>query len=256
MYSRLAGKGNNMLDINKIAQDKITAMEESGQVKEHIEKEVEKLVLSSITNALSSWDIRSEVEDKAKESISQVIGTLDFTAYNSFIAEKVRQLTTGVLREDVARKVNDIFESIFIQKRDSIKLSEIFKAYREWLISDLGEDEQYELNNEFYAEIEDDERFSWLKCRLSKTEPEKTYFGKVHEGDMDFSFTVSRETSNPNVGSILSAYMEGENIRDKLKMYSYNKFEVLILNLVYNKTPIEIDIEDESDIDTSLGLDM
>lgn len=245
-----------MLDINKIAQDKIAAMEESGQVKEHIEKEVEKLVLGSVSNALSSWSILSEIEGKAKESVSQVLGALDFTAYNSFIAEKVRQLTTGALRDDVARKVNDIFESIFIQKRDSIKLSEIFKAYREWLISDLDEYEPYELNNEFYAEIEDDERFSWLKCRLSKTEPEKTYFGKVYEGDVDFSFTVSRETSNPNVGSILTVYAKGENIHDKLKFHGYNDFEVLILNLLYNETPIEIDIEDDSDIDTSLGLDM
>lgn len=126
-----------MLDINKIAQDKITAMEESGQVKEHIEKEVEKLVLGSITDAMSGWDIRREIESKAKESVSQVIDALDFTAYNSFIAEKVRQLTTGALREDMAKKVQDSFESIFIRKRDSIKLSEIFEAYRQWLISDL-----------------------------------------------------------------------------------------------------------------------
>lgn len=244
-----------MLDINKIAQDKITAMEESGQVKEHIEKEVEKLVLGSITNAMSGFNIRREIENKAEESISRVIGALDFTAYNSFIAEKVRQLTEGVLREDVAKKLNDIFESIFIKKRESIKLSEIFKAYREWLISDLDESEQYELGNNFYAGIENDEH-GWLRCRLSKETPRETYFGNVREIDLDFSFVVRRDYANSNVGSILSAYMKGENIRDKLKVHKYNKFETLIVNLAYNKTPIEIDIEDDSDIDTSLGLDI
>lgn len=245
-----------MLDINKIAQDKITAMEESGQVKEHIEKELEKLVLGSITDAMSGWDIRREIEAKAKESVSHVIDALDFTAYNSFIAEKVRQLTTGALREDMAKKVQDSFESIFIQKRDSIKLSEIFEAYRQWLISDLDENEQYELDNEFYAGIEDDEKYGWLKCRLSKEAPNKTYFGKVYDSDVDFAFTVSREKPNTNIGSILTAYASGENVRDKLKFRGYNDFEVLILNLVYNETPIEIDIEDEGDIDTSLGLDI
>lgn len=245
-----------MLDINKIAQDKITAMEESGKVKEHIEKEVEKLVLGSITDALSGWDIRREIVSKAKESVSHVIDALDFTAYNSFIAEKIRQLTTGALHDDVAKKVQDSFECIFIQKRDSIKLSEIFEAYREWLISDLDENEQYELDNEFYAGMEDDEKFGWLKCRLSKEEPEKNYIGMVYEGDVDFSFTISRNSANSNVGKILSAYASGANVREKLKFHGYNDFEVLILNLLYNETPIEIDIEDECDIDTSLGLDI
>ena len=245
-----------MLDVNKIAQDKITAMEENGQVKEHIEKEVEKLVLSSITNAVSGFNIRREIEKKAEESISQVIGALDFTAYNSFIAEKVRQLTEGALREDVAKKVNDAFESIFIQKRESIKLSEIFKAYRERLISDLDESEQYELGNCFYAETENNEHYGWLKCRLSKEKPKNSYLVKKCNSDFDFVFTVNRETGNSNVGTILTAYFEGDDVQKKLKFYSYNDFEVLILNLLYNNTPIEIDIEDDSDIDTSLGLDI
>lgn len=245
-----------MLDINKIAQDKITAMEESGQVKEHIEKEVEKLVLGSITSAINGWDIRNAIENKAKESVSHVIDALDFTAYNSFIAEKVRQLTTGALREDVAKKVQDSFESIFVKKRDSIKLSEIFEAYRQWLISDLDENEQYELHNEFYARMIDDEKYGWLRCRLSKEAPKNTCFGNVYSCDVDFAFTVSRNSADPEMGSILTAYADGENVRDKLKFHGYNDFEVLILNLVYNETPIEIDIEDEGDIDTSLGLDI
>lgn len=245
-----------MLDINKIAQDKITAMEESGQVKEHIEKEVEKLVLGGITSAINGWDIRNAIENKAKESVSQVIDAMDFTAYNSFIAEKVRQLTTGALREDVAKKVQDSFESIFVQKRESIRLSEIFEAYREWLISDLDENEQYELDNEFYAGMVDDEKYGWLRCRLSKEAPNKTYFWKVYDSDVDFAFTVSRDSANPKMGSILTVYADGENVRDKLKFHRYNDFEVLILNLVYNGTPIEIDVEDECDIDTSLGLDI
>ncbi len=245
-----------MLDINKIAQDKITAMEESGQVKDHIEKEAEKLVLSSIANAMSGFDIRREIEKKAKESISQVIGALDFTAYNSFIAEKVRQLTEGALREDVAKKVQESLDSIFIRKRESIKLSEIFKAYREWLISDLDENEQYELDNHFYAETAEEDIERWLKCRLSKEKPKSNYLGKTYNSDFDFVFTISRESGNSNVGTILTAYIEGKNVQDHLKFYSYNDFEVLILNLLYNKTPIVIDIEDDSDIDTSLGLDI
>lgn len=98
--------------------------------------------------------------------------------------------------------------------------------------------------------------YGWLKCRLSKEEPKNTYFRDVSPCDVDFAFTVSRSTSNPNIGSILTAYVDGENVHDKLKFHGYNDFEVLILNLLYNETNIEIDIEDEGDIDTSLGLDI
>ena len=52
--------------------------------------------------------------------------------------------------------------------------------------------------------------------------------------------------------SSVLVYFEGSSVKDVLKITSYNKFQSLLLNLYYNKTPVILDIEDESNIDTSL----
>ena len=245
-----------MLDINKIAQDKITAMHESGEVKEYIEKQVESLVLNGIKNALDGYKIRNAVEEKVKEDVSGVITTLDFTAYNSFIAEKIKQLAEVELREDISQKIQETFNSIFIKKRDTIKLSEIFGAYRKFLIEDMEESEMYELDNHFYAEIAEDEKYKWLTISASKSEPTNKYGTYSKRSECDFSFNLHRNYQDKSKGWIGSATFEGKDVNKSLTVKSHNKFETLILNLVYNATPIEIDIEDEDDIDNSLDLDI
>ena len=183
---------------------------------------------------------------------------MDFTAYNSFICEKVKQITEEYLKEDIANKISNTFEKIFMQKRESIKLSEIFKSYREWLIGDLEEDERYELNNEFYASMEDDKDY-WLECSVSKEKPTNSSIYPVNRKDIytcDFGFRVHKKYNENGVGYIGLVYFEGSSVKDVLKITSYNKFQSLLLNLYYNKTPVILDIEDESNIDTSLGLDI
>lgn len=246
------------IDINKITQEKITAMEESGEIREHIEENLKKLVMSSVTSALEGYEIRRKIQEKIKSQVSPCLDALDFTAYNSFICEKFRQITEEYLKKDIARKISETFDSIFMLKRESIKLSEIFVAYRQWLIDDLEENEQYELNNEFYASVEEDSKYGrWLECGLSKEAPEKSFMGSRKDiYTCDFGFTVGSATSDRKIGKIISVYFEGSSVKEVLKINSYNKFQSLLLNLYYNETPIILDVESEDDIDTSLDLDI
>lgn len=246
------------VDINKIAQEKITAMEESGEIQKHIESKLQSLVLDSVTSAFDDYEIKRKIKEKVESQISPCLDALDFTAYNSFICEKLRQITEEYLKEDIAKKISDTFEGIFMLKRESIKLSEIFETYREWLIDDLDDCEKYELNNEFYASVEKDDRYGrWLDCSFAKEAPEKSYITSgckdIHK--CDFGFVVGSTTSEDKIGKIISVYFEGKRVNDIVKVTSYNKLQSLLLNLYYNKTPIILDVEDESDIDMSLGLD-
>lgn len=242
------------IDVNEIAQKKITQMEESGEIKKHIEDKLQSLVLDSVSSALSGYEIKREIEKKIESLISPCLDTLDFTAYNSFITEKFKQITEEYLKEDIAKKISDTFENIFMLKRENIKLSEIFRAYQEWIMDDLEENEKYELNNEFYASMETDEDW-WLRCSISKEEPRKsTYLGNRKDiYCCEFGFTVYKNSKG--IGKISTVYFGGSSVKDVLKITSYNKFQSLLLNLYYNETPIILDIENESDIDTSLGLD-
>ena len=243
------------VDVNKIAQEKIAAMEESGEIEKYIEDKLKNLILDSISSALDGYELRKLIKTKIEKEVAPCVNRLDFKAYNSFICEKFRQITEEYLKEDISKKISDTFENIFMLKRESIKLSEIFEAYRRWLLEDLEENEKYELNNEFYASVKDD---TWLECAISKEVPDKlTSFGGSRKDiySCDFGFTVHKTYGKNGVGRICNVYFEGSSVKDVLKVTSYNDFQSLLLNLYYNETPVILDVENESDIDTSLDLD-
>ena len=246
------------ININEIAQKKIDEMETSGEIKNHIESKLHRLVLDSVASAFDGYGIRKKIREMVESQISPCLDTLDFTGYNSFICEKLKQITEEYLKEDIAKKVSDTFEDMFMLKRESIKLSEIFKAYQDWLIEALEENERYELNNEFYSSMKESD-YNFLDCSVSKEEPSNslTYFGNKREDiyTCDFGFSVYKKQSNSGYGEISTVYFEGKSVKDVLKITSYNKFQSLLLNLYYNKTPITLDVQDECDIDNSLGLD-
>lgn len=246
------------IDINAIAQEKITSMEESGEIRSHIEESLKKLVMNSVASAFEGYEIRRKIQEKIESQVSPCLDALDFTAYNSFICEKFRQITEEYLKKDIARKISETFDSIFMLKRESIKLSEIFAAYRQWLIDDLEENEQYELNNEFYASVEEDGKYGrWLECGLSKEAPEKPFISPRKDiYTCNFGFVVGNATSEKKIGKIISVYFEGSSVKEVLKINSYNSFQSLLLNLYYNETPVILDVESEDDIDTSLDLDI
>lgn len=247
------------ININEIAQKKIDEMETSGEIKNHIESKLHRLVLDSVASAFDGYGIRKKIREMVESQISPCLDTLDFTGYNSFICEKLKQITEEYLKEDIAKKVSDTFEDMFMLKRESIKLSEIFKAYQDWLIEDLEENERYELNNEFYSSMKESD-YNFLDCSVSKEEPSNslTYFGDKRKDifTCDFGFSIFRNLDKPGWGRLSRVYFEGQRITEMVKITSYNKFQTLLLNLYYNETPIVLDVEDECDIDTSLGLDI
>ncbi|WP_101698524.1 hypothetical protein [Clostridium minihomine] len=241
------------LDIQAIADEKIISMHKSGQIQKQLEDDIEKLVLKSIDNALDGYKIRSAVEDSVSKSVSDVLNKIDFTTYNGFIAEKVKELTEGALRNDVAQKIQQSFNQIFIKKHDKIKLSEIFKRYREWLCDTTEDEEKYSLES-FFAEMNDREpEYSWIDFTLSKEKQERY---SSYKDDDYFRFTVHRGYKEPrNIGWI-STVTFGDTPLDKALRINPNKFQAFIMNLVYNKTSVEIDIDNEDDIDCSFDIDI
>lgn len=241
------------LDIQAIANEKILTMHESGQIQKQLEDDIEKLVLKSIDSALDGYKIRNTVEDSVSKSVSEVLNRIDFTTYNGFIAEKVKELTEGALRDDVAQKIQQSFSKIFIKKYDKIKLSEILKKYREWLCDVTEDEEKYSLES-FFAEMNDREpEYSWIDFTLSK---EKQDRHSSYKDDDYFRFTVHRGYREPKNVGFISSVVFGDTPLEKALRINPNKFQAFIMNLVYNKTPVEIDVDSEDDIDCSFDVDI
>ena len=91
--------------------------------------------------------------------------------------------------------------------------------------------------------------YEWLEIKLIFKDSE--LYG--HD-NCEASFILFYDKKNKSKSSGISClYLDGDNV-DKLKGFkSLSDFEALLLNLYYNKTPIDIDITDEDDFDTSVS---
>ena len=230
------------LNIQEIADVKIKAMHESGQIKESIETGIEKIILKSIDDALDGYDLRCTIRKQISDSISDVVNDIGFSAYNGFIAQKVKEITENVMREDVANKIQKVFDDMLIAKHDGIKLSEIINGYREHLFETINDEAKWE-HQHFTCDVdqEEDGNFTWYTIKLSDQQ-----LSSHEEPQIKFRILAYGEKES---AKICGLYFDGESVNGKFKLGSMDDFECLLANLYFNETPIILDPDDVDDDD-------
>lgn len=232
-----------IINISELVNNKIKELEESKKIEETITNTLEKTILSAVEDAMGSYEIRRIVKSNLTEQISTIISDIGLEGYNTFIAEKLKQIIDGTCKKDIEQKIQETFKNLLIVKREKIKLSEIFSTYREWISENLDDDEKSCCG--FYASF-DKSSYGWYHIVLAKEEPT---FSKCDFFLCSIRFTV--HINRDGEGWIGSLYLNDENVEESMPFGYLNDVESLLINLKYNKTPIIIDIEDEDDIDTS-----
>lgn len=237
------------IDIGEIVNNKIKEMEENKVVENLIAETIEKSITKAITDAIDGYTIKRTIEKKVEENVNELVNEIGFTAYNTFIADTIKNIMEGVVQEDLKNKVIKSIDDTLLHKRESIKLSEIFEEYREYLNDDLDDQEKYDLQN-FIVEIEDNGR-GWIDYKISKEENKSMW----SSNKWDLVFTVHVDYKDETIGRISWVKKEGKTI-DGYTIPKYrNSIDDLLINLAFNKTNIEIDIDDEDDIDTGLDYE-
>lgn len=234
------------INIAEIISEKIKVMEESGLVKKTIEETIEKTVVNAIINSIDGYSIRKNIEELVSNQVSSCVKNIGFTAYNSFIAERLKAVTEGVIRDDISKKIQETMDGIFFQKHENLKLSEIIEKYRDYLCNNLEAYEKDDLQNHFNLNFSESE-YGSLVIKLSKEKPKYSY------DKSEIEVWIRKGSSGK--GSISSLYLEGKNMKSAMKLGPLTKCESLLVNLLLNETEFEIDVESEDDIDTSLDLD-
>ena len=84
------------IDINSIVNNKLKEMEENKTIETLLEENIEKAITKGIEGALDSYSLLRQIEDKVEKQVSEVVNDIGFTAYNSFIAEKIKQKVEGI----------------------------------------------------------------------------------------------------------------------------------------------------------------
>lgn len=237
------------IDIQEIINQKVKDMEETKVVEKAIEDTLEKTILKAVTDALDGYSLKRMLEDKVTKEISEVVSSIGFTAYNSFIAEKVKKIVEDTCYGDISNKIQKTFNDILIVKKESIKLSEICELYRDYICENTEDEEKYSLER-FHVEFEESE-YGWLEITFAKEKPTSRYSNSYDS----INFIVHKDRKDNSKGWIGSVHIDGYSIKEKLSFKNMSDVELLLVNLSYNQTPIIIDIEDEDDIDNHFDVD-
>lgn len=241
------------IDISKIVSDKLAQLDADGIIKKKIEETVEKTVTDAITSELGSYPFRKSISDQVKQSVGSVAADCGFSAYNGFIANAVKHIVQDMYSADIADRVQKALNDALLQKNKNVKLSDIFRRYRTWVLENTEESEKYD-RQEYTGELEAslDGAFTHYVCRFADRPLGKAYLGGKERGDIEIRFCVYGDKKVKNISSL---YIDGHNMKDTLKIGTLSDFEAFVVNLYYNGTEIILDADDVDD-DTSFDIDI
>lgn len=238
------------IDVSQIVAAKLAQLDEDGTIKRKIEETLEKTIMSAITSELESYSFRSSIQEQLKASVSTIAADCGLSAYNGYIAEKCKAIVQNLFTTDISERVEKSLNDIMFTKYENIKLSDIFKRYREWVLAHTEESEKYE-REKFTHVLEVKEDGSWTEYRCKFADHTLEGFGYNKEKpEIEILFMVFRERKEASISTL---YLNGHYMKDSFKVGRLTDFEAFILNLYYNETKI---IMDEEDVDEDPYFDI
>ncbi len=228
------------IDIGKIINDKLETMKKERVIENKIEEVIEKTILSVVTEELSGYSFKRKISEQLEQSIHDIAGDVGLSAYNGFIAEKVKEIVSREYERDLVDKISDKISNCLLKKYENIKLSDIFNRYREWLLDTIDEAEKYEYQR-YCAELEVDNDGYFKTYKINLSEKELDYAEKPQ---ISIKILVC---GNAEAEKISSVSIDGRWFDSTLRIGTLTEFEAFIVNLYYNQTKIILDVDDVDD---------
>ncbi len=236
------------INVSQIVTEKLAQLESDGTIKRKIEETLEKTIMDAITSELSSYSFRKEIAKQLEYAVSGIAASCGLAAYNGYIAEKCKAIVQEHFTADIGAKVEKSLKDIMFAKHEGVKLSDIFKKYREWVLSNTDESDKYD-REEFTHELVEQHDGCWRKytCRFA----DRKLYG-YDKPDIEIRFL---KYGSNDEDSISSLYLNGHNVKETFKVGTITDFEAFILNLYYNDTKIILD-PDNVDEDPYFDIDI
>lgn len=227
----------NSLNIQEIASAKIKELHESGEIRKRIEEGIQKNIFDAIDSATRDYSYRRAIEEKVEKELCEIAGSMNFAAYTSFLQTKLEEMVNTYVKEDLATRIKDQFSKVYLNKPTQITLSQILEAYKEWLINELDPNELHDWGK--FSINQDDNYDSFLNFRCGK--PGKDRYSSRY--DKSFHFDFHFDDKETKTGHLYNVTIDGCNMKDAIRISSISDFEAMMINALFNKTPIIIDID-------------
>ena len=178
--------------------------------------------------------------------MSSAAADCGFSAYNGFIAEKVKSIVQDMYTADISQKVQDALNDVMLKKHENIKLSDIFNRYRKWVWENTEESDKHE-RGRYTGELEvaEDGPFTRYTCKFADHKLENLSYYTEKPG-IEVRICVYGEKK---ADKITNLYLDGHNLKDSVKLGYLSEFEAFVVNLYYNGTEIILDPDDVDDSD-------
>lgn len=235
------------IDISGIIEAKLAQMEADGVIRKKIEDVLEKSILSAITSELESYGFTRELKDQVREALGGVAEQSGLAAYNGFISQKVRQIVQEICTDDLTAKLQKALEGVLLAKHEGVKLSDIFKRHQEYVNEHVDESDKYAWER-YTAELEWHESGSFIHWNVKLAErPDatKSYsYDSDKMPDIELEFCTYREERAARIARL---HLGGRDITETLRIGTLNEVEAFVVNLYYNETKVQMDMEDADD---------
>lgn len=224
------------IDFNQIVNQKLLQMEQDGVIQQKIESALEKSIMDAIDNQLGSWQFKDSLGKQLQEGVSSVAKDCGLAAYNTFITERVKVIVDQLASEDLGKKIEAAVDEILVQRYENVKLSDIFRRYREYVMNAVDERDKYDRQN-FVSELDIRENgvFTHYNCRFS----EYSEWEPGEVGNVEIHFCCYREDET----EVAWLRIDGSNIENTLRLGTLTEFERYVTNLYFNHTKVVIDAE-------------
>lgn len=227
-------------------------LEADGVIQKKIEDTLEKVISDAITSEINCYSFREGIGRQLRESVSEVAKDCGLAAYNGFIAQTVKSIIQDRLSADMTSKIEEALNDILVQKHVNVRLSDIFKRYREWVLEHTDEDDKH-VYERYTADLEQSGDGIWKHyvCKFSDRPLETGHFGYRERADIEIRFAVYGDKISAKISSL---YLNNHDMKDSIKIGALSDFEAFVTNLYYNGTDITLDA-DYVDDDTSYDID-
>lgn len=224
------------INVSQIVTEKLAQLEADGTIKKKIEEALEKTITEAIISELSSYSIRREIAKQLEDAVSGVAAGCGLAAYNGYIAEKCKAIVQEHFTTDIGAKVEKSLKDIMFAKHEGVKLSDIFRRYREWVLRNTDESDKYD-RGEFTHELVEQRDGCWEKytCRFA----DRKLCG-YDNPDIEIRFIKYGDNDECSISFL---YLDGHNVKETFKVGTITDFEAFVLNLYYNDTKIIMDTE-------------